>query len=259
VTEESTGVARIPFLGLRFDPVPIDRVLSIIGERAPTAPFSYIVTPNVDHVVRLHAALPRLMPFYEDAWLCLCDSKILYLMAKLAGRNLPVVTGSDLTHRTFTDVINKGDTVCVIGGDNNVVELLQASVGSAALSHYNPPMGFVKVPAEIDKCVDFVVSHPSRYVFFAVGSPQQEVVARAVLQTGRATGTGFCIGASIDFLTGRESRAPKWMQKMGAEWLFRLLQDPKRMWKRYLVQGPRIFLIYLAWLFGGKPPNTKLH
>ena len=96
-----------------------------------------------------------------------------------------------------------------------------------------------------------MIDHPSRFIFFAVGSPQQEIVAQTVKATGKATGLGFCIGASIDFLTGTEVRAPVWMQNTSLEWLYRLLQDPKRMWKRYLLKGPRIFAIYARWLFSG--------
>lgn len=251
---------RINFLGLKFNLSAIDETVSIIKDRTVEETFGYVVTPNVDHLVRLHSAPDKYSPLYEDAWLCLCDSKILYLLARFSGLNLAVVPGSDLTERLFSDAINKGDRVCVIGGDDNVVEMLKNAVGANALSHYDPPMGFVHNRQEVEKCVDFVVKHPSRYVFFAVGSPQQEIVARAVKKTGKAVGTGFCIGASIDFLTGKENRAPVWMQKTGLEWLFRLLQNPKRMWKRYLLQGPKIFLIYLTWrLSGSNKKNFANH
>jgi UDP-N-acetyl-D-mannosaminuronic acid transferase (WecB/TagA/CpsF family) len=58
---------------------------------------------------------------------------------------------------------------------------------------------------------------------------------------GKARGLALCIGASINFLTGVERRAPKWMQRIGMEWLYRLVHDPVRLAKRYLVRGPRIF------------------
>ncbi len=249
MTEEYKREKKIPFLDLAFDSVPMNEVLSAIRERPIETPFAYIATPNTDHMVRLHSSLDTLISLYEDAWLCLCDSRILYFLGRLAGRRLAVVLGSDLTIGLFREVIGEGESICVIGGGADVVELLQTYVGSYALSHYNPPMGFVHDPGEIDKCVDFVINHPSRFTFLAVGSPQQEIVAQAVLRTGKAVGTGFCIGASIDFLTGKETRAPLWMQNAGLEWLYRLLQNPKGLWKRYLVRGPRIFIIFLSWLW----------
>lgn len=74
-----------------------------------------------------------------------------------------------------------------------------------------------------------------------VGSPQQEKIARLLELRQRARGLALCVGGAINFLTGGERRAPQWMQTVGMEWLHRLLVDPRRMAKRYLVRGPRIF------------------
>ena len=75
----------------------------------------------------------------------------------------------------------------------------------------------------------------------AVGSPQQETIAQMLRTRGVARGLALCIGASLNFITGVEKRAPVWMQKMALEWLYRLMQDPRRLARRYLVRGPRIF------------------
>jgi exopolysaccharide biosynthesis WecB/TagA/CpsF family protein len=87
----------------------------------------------------------------------------------------------------------------------------------------------------------------ARFILIAVGSPQQELIAAAICDMPDARGTGLCIGAAIDYLAGRERRAPRWMRRLALEWLHRLLVNPARMWRRYLVDGPRIFL--LAWRF----------
>jgi UDP-N-acetyl-D-mannosaminuronic acid transferase (WecB/TagA/CpsF family) len=76
-----------------------------------------------------------------------------------------------------------------------------------------------------------------------VGSPQQEIIAKKLKERGTARGLALCVGASIDFITRAERRAPPWMRKSGLEWLFRLIQNPKRLANRYLVRGPRIFLL----------------
>jgi exopolysaccharide biosynthesis WecB/TagA/CpsF family protein len=60
-------------------------------------------------------------------------------------------------------------------------------------------------------------------------------------------GIGLCVGASMDFLSGSRKRAPQWMQQARLEWLFRLLDEPQKLWRRYLVEGPKIFRIWLAW------------
>ena len=113
-----------------------------------------------------------------------------------------------------------------------------------ALRHLNPPMGFIKDAAAVEECLRFVESEsPFRFCLLAVGCPQQEMLARALQTRGRARGLALCVGASINFLTGVERRAPAWMQNVGLEWLYRLLNDPGRLAGRYLVRGPRIFLL----------------
>jgi len=82
---------------------------------------------------------------------------------------------------------------------------------------------------------------PFRFCFIAVGAPQQELLAQQLKTRGVARGLALCVGASINFLTGTEHRAPLWMQGMGMEWLYRLAQAPGSMAKRYLVRCPRIF------------------
>jgi exopolysaccharide biosynthesis WecB/TagA/CpsF family protein len=104
-------------------------------------------------------------------------------------------------------------------------------------------MGFIKDPEAVETCLRFIESEgPFRFCFLAVGCPQQEVIAQSLQERGTALGLALCVGASLNFLTGAEMRAPRWMQRAGLEWLHRLLQDPKRMTKRYLVRGPRFFL-----------------
>ena len=101
-------------------------------------------------------------------------------------------------------------------------------------------MGFDNDPGALADTVAFILSHPARFVFLAVGSPRQERLAAAVAATRRGTGTGLCIGASLAFLSGAERRAPGWMQRSRLEWAFRLATDPRRLARRYLVDSPRI-------------------
>jgi N-acetylglucosaminyldiphosphoundecaprenol N-acetyl-beta-D-mannosaminyltransferase len=75
-------------------------------------------------------------------------------------------------------------------------------------------------------------------VFVALGAPKQELwIARSLEEIKPAV--AFGVGASLDFLSGQLSRAPRWMSNAGFEWAYRLAQDPKRLWKRYLIRGPR--------------------
>jgi UDP-N-acetyl-D-mannosaminuronic acid transferase (WecB/TagA/CpsF family) len=105
-------------------------------------------------------------------------------------------------------------------------------------------MNFIRDAAAVEACLrEIEALSPFRFCFLAIGSPQQEIIALKLKERGTARGLALCIGASINFVTGVERRAPIWMQQLGFEWLFRLSQNPRRMAKRYLVRGPRIFLL----------------
>jgi len=235
------------FLGLAFDPLDAREAIERIAGRPADAPFAYVVTPNVDHVVRFERRRAALEAAYAGAWLPLCDSRILARLADLAGLSLPVVPGSDLTAAILDQAVRPSDRVAILGGCAADIEALRHRLGLTDLVHHDPPMGFIDDPVERRRAVRFVVEASARFTFLAVGSPRQELIAHDVMTTGQASGIGLCIGASIEFLTGTQKRAPVILQRLHLEWLFRLLSNPRRLWRRYLVEGPAIFLIFRRW------------
>lgn len=235
------------FLDLQFGLSDQMGVLRAVAARPRTAPFTYVVTPNVDHLVRLQYTRSDLFPVYRHAWLTLCDSRVLGRLAERMGPRLPLVPGSDLTAALFERVIRPTDRVAVLGGSPDAIDELRRLYRLTDLAHYNPPMGFITDPAEVERALAFLAGARARYVFLAVGSPQQELLAYRLQRCGSAVGIGFCVGASLDFLTGRQSRAPRVLRRLSLEWLYRLLTDPRRLWRRYLVDGPLIFQACRAW------------
>lgn len=231
------------FCEMPFTGVGVRDVLRYLEQRTINDPFTYIVTPNVDHVVRNWRDRGQLAEIYEDAELSLCDSRIVSLIGRLSGVSLPVVTGSDLTSILLEYTIDPQERITVIGGSEQVVARLARRYGLQDIRHFNPPMGFIRDPAAVQETAQFVERNPSRFVFLAVGSPQQEILARTIKQRGQAVGIGMCVGASLLFLTGDLQRAPVWMQRARLEWLHRLAQEPKRMWRRYLYDAPKILRI----------------
>src|SRR5687768_1977611 len=115
----------VTFLNLDFDNLALDEVKARLAQVSPQSPYGYIVTPNVDHLVKLESH-PRLRAIYEDADLCVCDSRILSLLARLQGRRLHVVPGSDLTEALFSEVIQPGDRIAIVGGDDQLIGKLRA-------------------------------------------------------------------------------------------------------------------------------------
>jgi N-acetylglucosaminyldiphosphoundecaprenol N-acetyl-beta-D-mannosaminyltransferase len=242
MTEES-----VCFLGLRFDTGSMEEAArDILAEMH--GQFRYVVTPNVHHMVRLLEDQDTMRPLYEGAWRVFCDSRVLSRLAQVRGLKLPVITGSDLTAYLVTRAAKQGLTVAIIGPtDAACARLLDKYPGLRVVCH-TPKMGFIGSELEVRRCVNFVVEAQAPLVFLAVGRPQQEMLASRIADHPQARGVGLCIGAAIDFLTGTQRRAPVWVQKVGLEWCYRLLSDPKRFARRYLLESPRIFyLVCLEW------------
>ena len=217
-----------------------------------TARYGFVVTPNVDHLIRYYEE-QEFRAIYAAADYVLLDSRFLSHVLRVSrGIRIRVCPGSDLTDQLFRHVIQKRDKVIVIGGRPWQVEWLTRQYGLENIEHFNPPMGFTRDYGALEACLDFVEAHsPFRFCFLAVGCPQQELVAERLKARGRATGLALCVGASIDFVTGAQRRAPRWMQHLGMEWLFRALQNPTRLGRRYFLRGPYIFPLlqrYTFWL-----------
>ena len=239
--------SKIEFLGLHFDNCNEAEALEKIKTWIAASAFVYVVTPNVDHVVAMNRAQdPLLTNAYAHADMTLCDSRILSLLGRQSGLNLAAIPGSDLTKQ----LLNEKDTswrCAIIGGD----AVLHAHIARLYPQHtwiyHQPPMGVRRSPAARVDIAKFVERANADIVFFAIGAPQSEICCYEIAQRGRAPGVALCIGASLEFLTGAKKRAPLWMQQFSLEWLHRLGSEPQRLWRRYLVEGPRIFLIWRRW------------
>jgi N-acetylglucosaminyldiphosphoundecaprenol N-acetyl-beta-D-mannosaminyltransferase len=241
------GQRTIAFLGVDFAPMDPETLFERVVEIADREDgFRYLVTPNVDQIVRL-AQQPENAVLNQDAWANVNDSRIIEVLATNSGLRLPACPGSDLTARVLADAITTDETLVIIGGDQLVVDAIKLKYALTDVRWHQPPMGLRQNPEAISAAAQFCVSNPARFTFLCVGSPQQEMIARAIKQTGQAIGVGLCVGASLEFLTGMRKRAPGWMQQARLEWLFRLLSEPRALWRRYLVEGPKIFGLWLAW------------
>lgn len=238
----------IRFLGVRFDDAERQTILDWLLARTSADSFTYVVTPNVDHIVRLHECpeWEELQAAYADASLCLNDSRVLSRIAALKRRILPVVAGSDLTAELVSRHLGPQTRLLLIGGEADTPAVLKQRYGLINVRQHRPPMGLLTNDAALNECADIALSEPFDYVLLAVGSPQQEIIAHRIAARPGARGTALCIGASIDFITGKALRAPRWMQVLALEWLFRLLHNPRRLWRRYLLHSPKIFRIALS-------------
>jgi exopolysaccharide biosynthesis WecB/TagA/CpsF family protein len=237
---------RVNFLDLHFDRLTFGEVTARLQTVTARTRYGYVVTPNVDHVVMFHRDA-GLRHIYEAADMCVCDSRVLRFLARLRGVKLPLVPGSDLTAALFSEVIRPGDRIAVVGGSAESIGALRSRYSTAEFVHHQPPMGLLGDPAARKSAAEFVASSNARFALIAVGSPQQELIAKEVRELPDTGGFALCIGAGLDFLIGKQKRAPRMLRALGLEWAHRLATNPRRLWHRYLVVGPGVFPIYAKW------------
>ncbi|QGN56089.1 WecB/TagA/CpsF family glycosyltransferase [Novosphingobium sp. Gsoil 351] len=242
---------RIEFLGIDFDQIDEMSAIELCLRLAHERRFTYVATPNVDHIVRLHEATPpaaqELKRAYLGAALRLCDSRILQLLASWSQVNLTLVAGSDLTSSLLREPRLAGMRIALIGAESDAHAWFVRTRPDVGFSQNIPPMGVATNSAAQDAIVEFVERADANIVLFALGAPQSELLCQKIADRGLARGVGLCIGASIEFLSGAKRRAPLWVRRLRLEWAFRLASEPRRLWRRYLIEGPRIFGIWREW------------
>ncbi|HST91534.1 MAG TPA: WecB/TagA/CpsF family glycosyltransferase [Brevundimonas sp.] len=201
--------------------------------------YGYVVTPNVDHVIKVMDGRVR-RDVYEGANLKVCDSRILAHLARLRGLALTVYPGSDMTADLLASPASEGLTIAVFGPDQAAFDELTALYPRQRLLWIEAPILTPGAPGW-DAAVRSAADADWDVLLACVSFPKQELFAHALQVAGRETGVTLCVGASIDFLTGRQRRAPEIFQRLSLEWLHRLLSQPRRMFRRYVIEGPAIF------------------
>ncbi|MFG1345277.1 WecB/TagA/CpsF family glycosyltransferase [Xanthobacter autotrophicus DSM 431] len=243
--DRGTPIRIETFLKVPFACLDVPGTARVIAARPPGAPFSYVVTSNASHLVRLNELKDeRFAAALADAGLHTLDGSVPHFLAeRLFGLDIPVCPGSDLTVELFEHVIGPDDPVTVIGGSEEMRSRLVARFGLRTLNMHVPPMGFIDDPAAVEAVIDYVVAHPARYVFIITGAPRSEYLAHMIHQRGTAVGTGLCVGSSLHFLTGLTQRAHPAFRRLGLEWLYRLFQTPQTHLRRVFVDSLPIFLV----------------
>jgi len=183
--------------------------------------------------------------------LSLCDSRIIRALAWLERRALPLVTGSDLVAALLAK-LNARDRrrapprVLVVGPPRGIESALRGAYPNLTFE-VMPAPGALAQSADLRLAVTRAcMSRSWDIALLCVGCPAQELIARQLAELGCESGVALCVGASIDFLIGARVRAPLWIQKLSLEWAYRLAQEPARLWRRYLVESPKILRIFMA-------------
>jgi N-acetylglucosaminyldiphosphoundecaprenol N-acetyl-beta-D-mannosaminyltransferase len=231
---------------LDVDAVTFVEALERIGELVESRRGGAVFTPNVDHVVKAERH-PAFRQAYSRADLALADGMPLIWASRLLGSPLPEkVSGSDLAVPLIRLAAERRWRVYLLGGRPGVAEearkRLIREVGAVVVGTDSPVIGPDGTDENAEQTLERVTAAKPDLVLVAFGAPKQELwIDRFAEQLGPAVAVG--VGGSLDFITGQVRRAPAWMSRAGLEWLFRLLQEPRRMWRRYLVEDPAFILI----------------
>lgn len=226
----------ISIMGVPFDPVTTDGAILRIEEMIASRKPHYLVTANVDFLVQARQDV-ELRRILMEAHLVLCDGTPLVWASHLLGNPLPErVAGADLVPRLIDIAARKGYSLFLLGASESscsaaAARLMQKHPRLKIAGQYSPPynklleMDHDEIAGRIDRARPDIL-------LVCFGCPKQEKwIAMHYRTLGVPITAG--VGATIDFLAGHVRRAPVWMRKSGTEWLFRLLQEPRRLAGRY--------------------------
>ncbi len=249
--ETSCGEPASEIMGLGVHPLDeagtVESVFAAIAARSG----GWLVTPNLD-ILRQIRASAEVRDLVADASLVVADGMPLVWAAALAGRPLPArVPGSTLIYALSEEASRRNASVFLLGGAAGAAEgaadvLSLRFPGLQVAGTYCPPFGFENDENEIDRIAEMVVRAEPDLVFVGLGFPKQERLVSTLRRV--APRTYFLgVGVTFSFVSGEVSRAPRWLQRLGLEWVHRLVQEPRRLFKRYVVDDVPFAVRLFSW------------
>lgn len=233
-----------------MDCVTFAQALEAIGRLVDAKQGGCVFTPNVDHVVNVEDH-PEFAQAYANASLSLADGMPIVWASRALGMPVPErVAGSDLVGPLLQLAGEKGWRVYLLGAGPGVAqkaaEVARSRWGTNVVGTDAPKVDLDDAALLERIALQLTAARPD-LVLMAFGAPKQELLmSRIAPRVGPAVMLG--IGASLDFIAGTVKRAPAILRRTGFEWLYRLAQEPRRLWRRYLVNDPKFLLILLRTL-----------
>ncbi len=231
------------------EPWLIDRIVQdAVDGRGGT-----VFTINLDHLAKLRTDAP-FRAAYQRATYISADGVPVVMMARSEGVPLERVTGADLVLPLSRAAAAAGVPVHFFGARVDVleraVERLRRDIPDLVVAGIEaPPMGFDPTGEEARAAAARIAASGAGICFVALGAPKQEIFANAALTASEGV-VYLGVGAALDFLAGERSRAPRFMQRAGLEWLWRSFQEPRRMLPRYMRSGLWLLGYVLRLVFG---------
>ena len=237
-------MSKVRLLNVEIDNITQDELLSQLKK-------GVVITPNVDQVVKMQSDRQFYDIVRKTEWV-ICDSKILYLFAKLLRTPLPEAIPGSSFFSTFYEYHRKDENckIFLLGAMDGVaqkaMEVINQKMGrQIVVGAYAPSYGFEKKQEENERIYQMINDSCANVVLVGVGCPKQEKWIDAHKAEMPGVDIWMALGATIDFEAGNIKRAPVIWRKLYLEWFYRFLQEPKRLFRRYFIDDMKFF-----WYFG---------
>lgn len=226
-------MARLTFLNVSIDNLTTTELLQQLKQGGA------VYTPNVSHLLRLQWD-KDFYDIYQKAEFSICDSQILWLASRIMGNPIcEKISGSDLFPAFYNHYRDdRNVTIFLLGAAEGVGERAKQQINAQVqreivVDTYSPPYGFETNAEECEQIIQRINRSKATTLAVGLGAPKQEKWIHAYRHRLVHVKVFLAIGATIDFEAGHIQRAPRWMSKLGLEWIHRILMEPGRLGKRY--------------------------
>ena len=248
VTPSGFRPAQITLMGVPIDGFTLPGLVAHLVAHSQQRPGGYLMTPNLDNM-RTLSQDPAVLARAMAADIRVADGMPLIWASRLQGTPLPErVAGSDVVWALARELARVGKSLFLLGGEPGTAERAAAALiarfpGLIVAGMYCPPIGFEDDPSEMARIDAALRAASPEFVY--IGLPFPKASALALQMRDAMPATWFVgLGISFSFVCGDVRRAPAWMQRAGLEWVHRLVQEPRRLARRYLLEG----LPFVVWM-----------
>lgn len=239
-------------LGMRVDATSYEDAARRVARWARDRRSAYVCVASV-HMVMEAFASAAFQSVVNGADLVTPDGRpLMWALKGLGVGDASQVRGTDLTSHVVERAAREGIPIGLYGGTPELLEAFEEVLrarypGVEVACKIAPPFRPLS-PEEDEQVTREIVASGTRVLLVGIGCPKQERWMAA--HKDRIPAVMLGVGAAFDFHTGRIRQAPRWMQEAGLEWVFRLMMDPRRLWKRYAKHNPRFATLFLLQLAG---------
>lgn len=242
-------MSRIKFLNTYIDSVTKDEAVEIVESMVQERKSKYVVTPNTDIIVKMQKD-EELKKACDSADLILTDGQMLVGISKWLGNSIKErICMTDFIWQICELSIKKEYSIFFFGGREDVLtkgidKIRMRYSGLKIAGSYSPPLGFEKEEKELGKALGKLKGSGADILIVFLGCPKQEKFIARYKDVYNIP-VSITMGGCIDFIGSEIKRAPIWMQRIGMEWFFRFIQEPRRLFKRYFIDDVQIFPLAL--------------